>query len=55
MSSSLRNLTLAWNLGFRFFLDLLTSPHLLLDWDHRNADGTRLALGYGMESFRSPR
>jgi hypothetical protein len=54
MSSSLHNFTLAWNLGFRFFLDPSTSPRFLLDWDHRNADGTHLALGYGVESFRTP-
>ncbi|KAJ7694027.1 hypothetical protein B0H14DRAFT_3530850 [Mycena olivaceomarginata] len=55
MSSFLRNFALAWNLGFRIFLDLSTSPRLLLDWDHHNADGTHLALGYGVESFRTPR
>jgi hypothetical protein len=55
MSSSLCSVALAWNLGFRFFLNPLTSPHFLLDWDHHNADGTRLALGYGMENFCTPR
>ncbi|KAJ7318030.1 hypothetical protein DFH08DRAFT_1036759 [Mycena albidolilacea] len=55
MSSSLRNVALAWNLGFRFFLDPSTSPRFLLDWDHHNADGTRLVLGYGVENFRTPR
>ncbi|KAJ7351215.1 hypothetical protein DFH08DRAFT_957549 [Mycena albidolilacea] len=55
MPSSLHNFALAWNLGFRFFLDPSTSPRFLLDWDHHNADGTRLSLRYGMESFRTPR
>ncbi|KAJ7355191.1 hypothetical protein DFH08DRAFT_495991 [Mycena albidolilacea] len=53
--SSLHNFTLAWNLGFCFFLDPSTSPCILLDWDHHNADGTRLVLGYGVENFRTPR
>ncbi|KAJ7353268.1 hypothetical protein DFH08DRAFT_804837 [Mycena albidolilacea] len=53
MSSSLRNVALAWNLGFRFFLDPSTSPRFLLDWDHHNADGTCLVLGYGVESFHA--
>jgi hypothetical protein len=55
MSSSLCNVALARNLGFRFFLNLLTSPRFLLDWDHHNVDGTRLVFRYGMESFRTPR
>jgi hypothetical protein len=50
----LRNIALAWNLGLRFFLDPSTSPRFLLDWDHHNADGTHLALGYGMENFCTP-
>ncbi|KAJ7339861.1 hypothetical protein DFH08DRAFT_812243 [Mycena albidolilacea] len=55
MSSSLHSIALAWNLRFRFFLDPSTSPCFLLDWDHHNADGTHLVLGYGMENFRTPR
>jgi hypothetical protein len=53
MSSSFRNFALAWNIGFRFFLDPSTSPGFLLDWNHCNADGTRLLLGYGVESFHT--
>ncbi|KAJ7334220.1 hypothetical protein DFH08DRAFT_814246 [Mycena albidolilacea] len=54
MPSPLRNFTLFWNLGLRFFLDPTTSPRCCLDWDCQNTDGTPLLLGGAAEGALGP-
>ncbi|KAF8154317.1 hypothetical protein K438DRAFT_1777951 [Mycena galopus ATCC 62051] len=54
MPLSLRDFALLWDYGFQFFLAPRTSPRFILDWNSRNADGTLLSSGYGVDNPRAP-
>ncbi|KAF8198703.1 hypothetical protein K438DRAFT_1966667 [Mycena galopus ATCC 62051] len=54
MPLSLCDFALLWDYGFQFFLAPRTSPRFILDWNSRNADGTLLSSGYGVDNPRAP-